>query len=703
MATLEKIRQHKKWLAIVIGGALLAFIAQTAFDVLGRLGGNTIAAKVGNEKISIQDYQQRLEQDAADDQQNDQQTDAAIRQQRVLDDMINEKLLEQEYESLGLYVSDKELSELMIGKNPAPAVVQFAQQAGAKTPAELYDFIMNPGKQGIQESQIADLKRQWNRLEKDINKQYQFAKLQNLMAGCMQANDLDRAQLELEEAITNVVTYAKKEYSSVADDKYPVSDEELKAKWEELKPMFKMDEEARIIHYIAVDIAPNAEDIAAANKIADAAYIALQKGRGIDSVRLLGTVQIDTAKLTQKDLPIKVRDFFTSAEVGSTRRDSVVNNHHVMYKLLNKAASLDSVDLGYVVIEGDAKTQQTVLSQLNSGKTLDDVKKAYPQKVDGKLSEWQRVFNAPDSMKAKIANATPGTYFIYNSTENGGVIMKVNDKKAPKMFYTLATVTYDAYASTKTSEQIRDKFQEFLNKNKTIKDFEENAAKAGYNAVEMMISPSTAQLGLGMFGQAGIKDTRKAIKWAYDNKKGDVSPIFSDNNNTLVALAIDEIYGNGGSGLGCSRNSDPVYLPYDFKQGKELLTQRVRNSKKGDDLMKQYNGKAKDVSGYAALMGVTVDTANVVFSAGDPKIEPRVVGRISAAKQGTVQGPFKGDDAIYVYQVVKQEKVERKATKEELDSRYAQSRGAQMFANPRTINGILSKSTKVSKRLIDFF
>ena len=703
MATLEKIRQRKKLLALVIGAALLFFIVQVGFEAIGRSGAGTTAAKVGSEKIDIQTFQKRLEQEVAKDQQNNQQQDGATRQQQVLDEMINEALLKMEYDKLGIDVSNDEISELMIGKNPAPAVVQFAQQAGAKSPLELYDFIMNPGKQGIQESQVAELRKQWSDLQESIVKQYMFAKLQNLMAGCMQANDLDRAQLELEEAITHVVTYAKKEYASIADDKYPVSDEELKAKWEELKPMFKMDEETRIIHYIAVDIAPNAEDIAAANKIADAAYIALQKGRGIDSVRLLGTVQIDTAKLTQKDLPIKVRDYFTSAEVGSTRRDSVVNNHHVMYKLLNKATSLDSVDLGYVVIEGDAKTQQSVLSQLNSGKTLDDMKKAYPQKVDGKLSEWQRVYNAPDSMKAKIANATPGTYFVYNSTNNGGVVMKVNEKKAPKMFYTLATITYDAYASTKTSEQIRDRFQEFLNKNKTIKDFEENAAKAGYNAVEMMISPSTAQLGLGMFGQSGIKDTRKAIKWAYDNKKGDVSPIFSDNNNTLVAVAIDEIYGNGGSGMGCSRNGDPVYLPYDFEQGKELLTQRIRSSKKGDDLMKQYDGKAKDVSGYASLMGVSVDTANVVFAAGDPKLEPRVVGRLSAANQGAVQGPFKGDDAIYVYQVVKQEKSERKATKEELDSRYAQSRGAQRYANPRTINNILSKATKVSKRLIDFF
>ena len=705
MATLEKIRQHKKWLAIVIGGALFAFIAQTGFDVIGRLGGNTLAAKVGNEKITIQDYQKHLEQVSADEQQQNQQqqTDPALRQQQVLDEMINDKLLEQEYEKLGIDVSNDEITQLMIGKNPAPAVVQFAQQAGAKSPNELYEFIKNPGKQGVEKSQVAELEYQWEKLQNDIVKQYKFAKLQNLMAGCMQANDLDRAQMEIEDAITNVVNFVKKDYASMADDKYPVTDEELKAKWEELKPMFKMDEEVRTIHYIAVNIDPNAEDIAAANRIADAAYIALQKGRGIDSVRLLGTVQIDTAKLTQKDLPVKVRDFFAGAEVGTTRRDSTVNNHHVMYKLINKAASLDSVDLGYVVIQGDVKTQQSVMAQLNEGKTLDEIKKAYPQKVDGKLSEWQRVYNAPDSMKAKIANAAIGTYFIYNSTENGGVVMKVNEKKAPKTFYTLATVSYDAYASTKTSDELRDRFQEFLNKNKTVKDFEENAAKAGYNAVEMMISPSTAQLGLGQFGQPGIKDTRKAIKWAFDNDKGAVSPIFSDNNNTMVAVAIDEVYGNGGSGLGCSRSDDAVYLPYNFSQGKELLTQRVRNDKKGEDLMKQYSGKAKDLNGYASLMGVAIDTANVVFTTGDPKIEPKLVGHICSAKQGTVQGPIKGNDAVYVYQIVKQEKAERKSSKEELDNRFAQRRGAQMFANPRTINNILNKATKVKKSLIKFF
>ena len=693
MATLEKIRQRKKILAIVIGAALLAFIIEVGIEAIGRSGGNSAAAKVGNEKIDIMAFQRRVEQEAANDQQNKQQIDAATRQQQVLDEMINEKLLEQEYEKLGIGVSDNEISELMIGKNPAPAVMQFAQQAGAQSPAELYDFIMNPGKQGIQESQVAELRNQWMKLKDDLTKQYMFSKLQNLLAGCLQANDLDRAQMAEEEALTNIVTFAKKDYSTLPNDKYTVTDEELKAEWQKMKPLFKIDEDMRSIHYIAVNIDPSAEDIAAANKIADAAYVALQKGRGVDSVRLLGTVQIDTAKITQKELPAKVRDFFANAEVGSTRRDSVVNNHHVMYKLINKQVSLDSVELGYVIVQGDAKMQQSVLEQLNAGKTPADVMKAYPKKVDAKDKEWQRVFNFPDSSKAKLTASTPGTYFVFNSGEQGAVLMNVTDKKAPKTFYTLATISYDAYASTKTSEQMRDKFQDFLNKNKTAKAFEENAAKAGYNATEMMISPSTAQLGMSMYGQGGIKDTRKAIKWAFDNKKGDVSPIFNDNNDVMVAVAIDEIYEEG-------------YLPYTFKQGKEMLTERVRNSKKGDDLIKQYKGKANDLNGYAAAMGVTVDTVNVVFSSyGDPKLgnEPGIIGRMAVSQVGKLQGPWKGENAVFVYQVVKQERAERKPTKEELDNRYAQSRGAQVLANPRNIYNILSKATKVKKRLIDFY
>jgi peptidyl-prolyl cis-trans isomerase D len=673
------------WLAIVIGGALLAFIIEAGVEAFGRMGTSTTAAQVGKEKIDIMKFQKRVEQLAANDQQNPQQVDAATRQQQVLDEMINEELLNQEYEKLGIFVSDKEISELMIGKNPAPMVVQFAQQAGAKSPLDLYDFIQNPGKQGVDKSQVKELENKWNELKEEVVKQYKFSKLQMLMAGCMQANDLDRAQMAEEGATTNVVTFAKKDYTEFPDDQFPVSDAELQAEWQKLKPMFKLEEDVRQIHYIAVNIEPSPEDVAAAQKVADAAYIALQKGRGVDSVRLLGTVHIDTALLLKQNIPNKVRDFFANAEVGTVRRDTAVNNHHVMYKLINKQVMLDSVNMDYIVVQADAKTQNDVLAQLNSGKSLDELKKAYPQKVDGKLNDWQRLYTTPDSLVQKVNAATIGNFFVYTSNDQFAALMRVNEKKPAKTFYTLATITYDAYASTKTTEGLRDKLQDFLNKNKTLKAFEENAAKAGFNATEIYITPSMPQI-------SGIKDSRKAIKWAFDNKKGDVSPIFSDNNDVMIAVAIDEIYKD--------------YLPYTFTQGKEMLTQNIRNRKKGEALVKQYQGKANDLNGYAAVMGAKVDTARVVFASnGDPKMgnEPGIIGRIATAKVGALQGPWKGENAVFVYQVVNQEKEERQPTKEELDNRFAQTRGAQAFANPNNIYNILSKATKVKKRLIDFY
>jgi peptidyl-prolyl cis-trans isomerase D len=272
-------------------------------------------------------------------------------------------------------------------------------------------------------------------------------------------------------------------------------------------------------------------------------------------------------------------------------------------------------------------------------------------------------------------------------------LVKVTDKKAPKLFYTVATVTYDAYASTKTSEDLRDKFQQFLNKNNTVKAFEENAAKEGYNAVEAVITPNTPQLGGNQYGYGGIKDSRKAIKWAFDNKKGDVSPIFSDNNNVLIAVAIDDVYDKG-------------YLPVTDSQVKDYLTTLVRNSKKGDALIKKLEGKANSVAAYASLMSTQVDTVDVSFAMnGDPKLanDNGVIGRMATAKVGALQGPWKGQNAVYAYQVLKQEKAERKSTKEELDKRYAQTRGAQVFANPRAINEILFRANKVEKHLIDFY
>lgn len=692
MAVLEKIRQRKKILAIVIGAALIAFIIEVGIEALGRQAGNSTAAKVGNEKIDIMAFQRRVEKEASADQNNKNQMDAAVRQQQVLNTMINETLLKQEYEKVGIEVSDHEITELMVGKNPAPMVQQFAQQVGAESPAQVNEILTNPQKFGATPDQLVEMRNEWNKLQDQLVEQLQMTKLQMLVGGALQANDLDRAQMAEDEATTCYITFVKKDFAGMDDAKYPVSDQEIKAEWEKNKAMYRLDEENRNIHYIALNIVPSQADIAAANKVADNAWTALQKGAGIDSVRILGTVQIDTVMQTLDKFTNKnVKDFVAAASIGSTKRDTVINNKHKMYKLINKVVSLDSVNYNLVMVPGAKATQDSALAMLQGGKTPEEVAKAI-KGANMVEDRWERIYKAPDSIKGKFANAPEG-YFVMNSNDQGATLLKVNEKKASKTFYTLATISYDAYASQKTHDDARAKLQDFLNKNKNAKDFAENAAKAGFQALPATITPSTAQLGQNPYTGQGISDTRKVIKWAFDSKKGQVSPIFSDNKDYLVAACLDEIY-------------DGDYMPWNAPELKEMLTNKVRNSKKADALMAQFKGKANNLEGYAKLMGAQVDSAQVVFASNfTPKLEnePGLVGRIAGSPKGKLVGPFKGENGVYVFQVYDVKKDERQPSKEELDNRYAQQRGGGMIANPGAMAYILSKATKVKRSLINFY
>ncbi|MBQ7689885.1 MAG: SurA N-terminal domain-containing protein [Muribaculaceae bacterium] len=693
MATLEKIRQRKKILAIVIGAALLAFIIEVGIEALGRQASNSTAAKVGSEKIDIMTFQKRYEKETAKDQDNPRasQADAAARQQQVLSTMISEKLLEKEYDDVGIYVTDNELSELMIGKNAIPAAQQYAQQVGAQSPAELNDILNNPSKVGADPSQLVDIRAGWEDLKNSAVEQYKMAKLQMLVAGGLQANDLDRKMMAEDEANTCYVNFVKKDYASLPDDKYAVTDQELKAEWEKMKAQFTLDEEARAIHYIAVKINPSPADIAMADKVADAAYAALQKGTGIDSVRVLGTVKCDTARYAADKVPANIKSFVLGAAVGATRRDSTAGaNKYKMYKVTNKFVSLDSIEINAVAVGGAKSTQDSVLNMLNSGKNVMEIAKTIKNVQGDTISQWVQIVSYPDSIKSKLAAA--GTdYMVLMSNDQGAQIVKVVNKKAPKTFYTVATITHEAYASQKTIDDLRGKLQDYLNANKTEADFAKNAAKAGFNAMEAMVTPSTPQLGQSPYG-GGIKDTRKAIKWAFDSKKGEVSPIFSDNNDYFVAVALDDIYDGG-------------YMPFNAPEVKDMLTARVRNAKKGADLMKQFEGKAKDLAGFATLMGAQVDTTQVTFGgsfAAKMENEPAIVGRIVGTKQGEVK-LWKGENAVYAFQVTKVEKAQRQPSKQELDQRYSQQRGGAFASNPQAIAAILSKATKVERRLIDFY
>ena len=167
MATLEKIRSKSVLLLIIVGAALLAFIIGDFFTS-GRtlFGTGTTIATAGDQKVDIQEFQRRVQLAQQQEQQAGRtSTDGAVLQQRVLNDMIAEKLFDEEISRLGLTVTDAELTEMMVGKNSAYVDRMIQQQLGLPDAATAHDMAYNPTKYNMPQEQAMQLQQYWVELE----------------------------------------------------------------------------------------------------------------------------------------------------------------------------------------------------------------------------------------------------------------------------------------------------------------------------------------------------------------------------------------------------------------------------------------------------------------------------------------------------------------------------------------------------------
>ena len=695
MAALEKIRKRAAILTIVIGAGLLAFILEEAVRASGAFTTDTLAAKVGDEKIEMQEFQNmsQLRQQAQDP---DNKQDPAVMQQKILQEIINEKLLAQECDEANINIDGSEVADLMV-KNPPQAIQEICQQNGID-PKSLLDLLKNPNADP-NDPGLQQVKAIYEREAQNMANQLKQFKLFSLLTGCLQANDID-INLTKEESDIYDVTYAKVDYSTVDDKNIKVSDADLKTAYDKYKELFKIDQEQRRVHYIKVDVDPSAKDREVAAKKIEKIYADLMNNAGISGIRSNSEVVVDSLVTTANDKQVygaKVENkdaIFNDVIAGGLnscqKKDPTGRERNTfMYKLTSQYQSIDSIGFNMVMVQGPKARQDSVLALLSSGMSIDSLASnpnIQVQKFNGK--NQARAFQIPDTLRSKVNENAKGGFFLWQGSDQGAIFASVAESKPAVTFYNIARAKYVDYPSEATITQLTSDLQKYINKNKTIEAFEneKNAKAANYTVVEEIISPETTQLGAQntQFGMMpGIAESRKAVKWAFDNKPGSISQIFAEDESLLV-IAVDDVYKD--------------YMPMTDNNVKQTLTEFVKNEKKGEYLMKQYNGKANDVAGYAALMKTQVDSAKI--SIGAPQtLEAKVAGLIAGMgdkAKGKVQ-VIAGRNALYAVQLVNKTPA-RDLPKQQLAMQYRQQR----FPLQQMLGSILRGSRKVKNNLIKF-
>ena len=665
MAALGKIRSKGAFLMGIIGLGLFAFIAEEAFRSCESTRNNARqqVGEVLGEKINVNEFQKLVDEytevikmqqgaEALNDEQLNQVKDM------VWNTFVQTKIVEHEAKQLGLRVTDAELQNVLkAGTNPMLLQTPFVnQQTGRFDANALQKFLAEYDTQRSANPQMAQqyetIYKYWTFIEKTLRQQLLAQKYQSLLAHCLLSNPVEAKMAFKEENNESNIQLAAFPYSSIQDDKVQITESDLKAKYDELKPRFQQYVESRDIKYVDFQVTPSAADKNALQKefagyakdLASAEDPSAVVRKSSSLVNYLGIPVGKTA--FPSDIAAKLDSMAVSHTSGII--ENTMDNTLNVIRLIAKQQLPDSIEYRQIQVGGASadvahKSADSIYAALKGGADFEAVAKKYGQTGQKAWMTTQQYQNAPSMDNDTKNYITSLNMMAVNETKNivlpqGNIIVQVLSRKAMTDKYIAAVIKKNIVFSNETYSKAYNKFSSFVSANQTGDEIIKNAAKNGYRVQEAN-DITTAQHYL-----ANIHGTRDALKWLFEAKQGAVSQMYTcgDNDHLLVAV-LTKIHPVG-------------YRSLDDSQVKEMVKAEVMKDKKAEMLMSKLNG----VSTLAAAKAKGAKVADVnqvtfaapVFVTLTGASEPALSGAVYATAKGKFSTKaVKGNAGVYMFQV----------------------------------------------------
>ncbi len=658
MAILQKIRNKAGLLVVVIGVALLAFIigdflnsAQAFF----RMSQDKVVV-VNGTKVTTQEFSELVSR-RTEEMQNmfRQQYGMSMPEgysdrinKSVFDQIVDEMLISDAAEEIGVIVSTDELNDMLYGDHIAP---QIQQQFSSK--AELLNFLQVILSEDLSQypenviEQIQEYRVNWENLKGDIKKQRLANKYLGLVSKTMAPNKYDLQASYDNSRRTVEFNYALQPYTSVSNDDVTVSAEDLNATYNAKKENYKQNA-SRTIKYIAVDIVPSEADYKATEDKVNELRPAFVSTDDMSGFLTFNTdVPYSEAYVAVSGMDEEMKNFVQKSKVNDVYGPFFENESYKIYRLMGKRNAPDSVKVRHIMfpLQGDAALTariDSIYNVLKNGGDFATIATQYSYEQNsgknggeiGWISETDAVEFGKEFTNHCFLTGNKGVVRV--ESPYGIHLVQVTDRKAPVAKANVAQLVMTVRPSSETYSNLYNKVSSYIATNNKKESFEANATTEG-----LMVN--TATVGTDDIMVGTINDGRSIVKWAFNSKPETLSEIFNLENRFIVAMVTNAVE----EGYMSQASVEPI------------LRQQLLNEKKGEKLSADLKAKNfANIDAAASDMNAKVEEAKFITfntaSIAGLGTENALIGAATVAEKGKLQGPVAGNRGVYMFTVTNQ-------------------------------------------------
>ena len=645
MAIISTLRDKGgKFLVFVVGFSIAAFVLG---DILGPnsslIGQNrNIVGSINGEEIDLVRFNAVYEELTYNFSLNNgrsptQQEVSELRDQ-AWERLINDISYVEEFNKIGLTVTDKESVDMVQGNNIHPMIIQaFSDPStGSFNKDNVIGYLQNLSNQPANQQQA------WFSFESNLKPMRLRTKYDNLIAQSTYYNSLD-AEAEYFNTSSQIdLAYFYIPFFAVSDTLFDVSTNEMRSYLNKNKSDYNQDE-TRSIDYAFFSVQPSAEDSTFFENEINNIRSNLMSSNIIDD-STYAVINSDSFNPYIKYNPDELPTDLVGEDVGFIT-EPTYENGSISIKKLSKIDqdAQEKARAKHILLRFDDSNKSTVrteanriLNLLRSGSDFEETARTYSQ--DGSASNGGDLGWFTDGMMVKpfqdavFSRRRSGLIPRIIETDFGFHIINVTYPKT-RTSYFVANISKDILPSDNTRNNIYRSAELFKLDIKSTDD-----VFSDYLKENNIIGGNISDIDKNSTEVGTIPNARNVILWSYSDDRyvGEVSDVLETDEGYIVAQ-INEMKDEGTKKLDEVENS---------------IKRRIIDEKKYEylkEILVDYSSlqDLKDNSGLGDIYrssGISM-TENSLSNVG---FSPESIGTAFSMQEGELTRPFKIDGGVIV-------------------------------------------------------